>query len=251
MSYSTCCEVETALSEAAIAKSKLTNILKVSPIDHEYIPTWFWVDNFDVLVEKAGGGGSVNTTHLVAFQEPGIRGIDKDLHVTIPRSRKRKLSIPMDETSNAYLVDRAAEPPTISPTSSQGNSFTTPDTDFNNSMFTWIYFRNVNHSDQAVPIFTGWRLFGNKPRPQNFQQTVETYLPPITSKVTEFVTISKYMKYLQELAASVNMPYVNITLDVGAAINAYKFLWSNQDFLSNVVIHLGDFHFMKENFQVI
>jgi len=79
---------------------------------------------------------------------------------------------------------------------------------------------------------------------------VETYLPPITSKVTEFTTISKYMTYLQSLAASSNMPYVNITLDVGAAINAYKFLWSNQQLFSNVVIHLGDFHFMKENFQV-
>ena len=59
------------------------------------------------------------------------------------------------------------------------------------------------------------------------------------------------MSYLQSLASSVNMPYVNITLDVGAAINAYKFLWSNPDWLNNVVIHLGDFHFMKENFQVI
>ena len=46
------------------------------------------------------------------------------------------------------------------------------------------------------------------------------------------------------------MPYVNITLDVGAAMNAYKILWSNMEDFSNVVIHLGDFHFMNENFQV-
>ena len=59
------------------------------------------------------------------------------------------------------------------------------------------------------------------------------------------------MKYLQSLASSSNMPYENITLDVGAAINAYKFLWANQTSFENVVIHLGDFHFMKENFQVI
>uniref|UniRef100_A0A7M5WJJ7 Uncharacterized protein n=1 Tax=Clytia hemisphaerica TaxID=252671 RepID=A0A7M5WJJ7_9CNID len=61
----------------------------------------------------------------------------------------------------------------------------------------------------------------------------------------------KYTSYLQSLASSVDMPYVNITLDVGAALNAFKFLWSNQNTLKNVFIHLGDFHFMKENFQVI
>ena len=41
-----------------------------------------------------------------------------------------------------------------------------------------------------------------------------------------------------------------LTLDVGAAIDSYKFHWSNFTCFENVVIHLGDFHFMKENFQV-
>ena len=58
------------------------------------------------------------------------------------------------------------------------------------------------------------------------------------------------MTYLQSLAASSNTPYVSTTLDVDTAINAYKFLWSNQQYFQNVVIQLGDFHFMKENFQV-
>ena len=69
-------------------------------------------------------------------------------------------------------------------------------------------------------------------------------------KVTEFKTIITYFKYLQKLAADVNMLYVNITLDVGAAINAYKTMWSQPEMFRNIVIHLGDFHFMKENFLV-
>ena len=77
-----------------------------------------------------------------------------------------------------------------------------------------------------------------------------TYLPPITTKVTDPTTIMKYMEYLQNLSMSVNMPYVNITLDVEAAINAYKLIWNFQDRFSNIVIPLGDFLFMKENFQV-
>ena len=46
--------------------------------------------------------------------------------------------------------------------------------------------------------------------------------PPITAKVTEFTTIIQYMEYLQSITKSTNMPYINITLDIGAAINAFK-----------------------------
>ena len=46
------------------------------------------------------------------------------------------------------------------------------------------------------------------------------------------------------------MPFVNITLDVGAAMNTYKLVWRNTDRVKNVVIHLGDFHFIKEKLQV-
>ena len=82
------------------------------------------------------------------------------------------------------------------------------------------------------------------------KKTVITYLPPINSKVTDFSTIFAYFDYLQKLAADVNMPYVNITLDVGAAVNAYKALWSQPSQYKNIVIQPGDFHFMKENFKV-
>ena len=58
------------------------------------------------------------------------------------------------------------------------------------------------------------------------------------------------MIHLQTLADSVNMPYVNITFDVGAAINAFKMVWNYPEVFKNVVIHLGGFYFRKENFQV-
>ena len=47
------------------------------------------------------------------------------------------------------------------------------------------------------------------------------------------------------------MPYLNITLDVGAALNTFKFLCNGVEQYQNVLIHLGDFHFMEENFQVL
>ena len=114
--------------------------------------------------------------------------------------------------------------------------------------FYWLWIRKHNSFDQQVSNFSGQNL---KHRSHNeLKKTVITYLPPINSKVTDFSTIFAYFDYLQKLAADVNMPYVNITLDVGAAVNAYKALWSQPSQYKNIVIQPGDFHFMKENFKV-
>ena len=43
----------------------------------------------------------------------------------------------------------------------------------------------------------------------------------------------------------------NITLDVGAAMNACLVKWLKNEEFKNVIIHLGDFHFLKENFKVL
>ena len=56
---------------------------------------------------------------------------------------------------------------------------------------------------------------------------------------------------MKKLAEEVNMPYVNVTLVVGATINAYKLCWNYPERFKNVLIHLGDLHFLKENFNVI
>ena len=69
-------------------------------------------------------------------------------------------------------------------------------------------------------------------------------------RVTDFKTIIMYFEHLQALANSVNMKFVKVTLDCGAAINAFKTIWQYPLKFSNVVIRLGDFHFMKENFLV-
>ena len=58
--------------------------------------------------------------------------------------------------------------------------------------------------------------------------------------------IYKVFEIIQNQARKANMPYANVTLDVGAAINAYKVLWNYEDKFKNIVIHLGDFHFIKE-----
>ena len=113
-----------------------------------------------------------------------------------------------------------------------------------------IYIRKQNNFNQIYLVLKGWLLSQRAEISERLKKTSETFLPLITTKVIEFATILKYLTYLQSMAASVNRPYVNVILDVGAAINAYKTIWSLPNHCHNIVIHLGSFHFLKENFQV-
>ena len=101
----------------------------------------------------------------------------------------------------------------------------------------------------CVLIFLGWLI--HRRDKQNLCKTVVTYLSPINAKVTEFSTIFTYLEYIHNLARQTNMKYVDESLDCGVTINAYKRRWQYQRMFENVIIHFGDFHFMKENFQVL
>ena len=59
------------------------------------------------------------------------------------------------------------------------------------------------------------------------------------------------MEYSQKLSKAMHMEYANITLDVGADMSPHKLLWRNLEQFSDVVIHIGDFLYLKENFKVI
>ena len=121
---------------------------------------------------------------------------------------------------------------------------------FKNLYAMWIYIRNQKNFNQIYPVLKGWLLSQRAETSETLKKTSETFLTFITTKVIEFASIKKYLTYLQSMTASVNMPYINVTLDVGVAINAYKTIWSLPNQCHNIVIHLGSFHFLKENFQV-
>ena len=234
ISYDLTCEVETALSEASIRRSEQSSILPVRPTNEEVILTVFWVDNFDTKVDRQSGGGAINTKHLMAFQERDGKTIDYRT-TPVSRTRKRKFTSEENTTKPTFNLPISAEPPTLH--SWNNNRFDL--FDFNCSYFTWLYLRRHNWLDQALPNFSGWLLKRRESGKPHIvlEKTIETHLPPITTEVTEFQTISQYMNYLKILAEESNMPYVNITLDVGAAMNAFKFLWANTESNSHIFIH--------------
>ena len=121
---------------------------------------------------------------------------------------------------------------------------------FKNLYAMWIYTQKQNNFNQIYPVLKGWLLSQHAENSETLKKTSETFLPPITTNITQFATIQKYLTYLQSMAAIVNMSYVNVTLDIGAAINTYKTIWPLPNQYHNIMIYLGSFHFLKENFQV-
>ena len=247
--YNLVCEIETSQAEKSQLLATKSQTLPLIPCDeNETVLTYFWVDNFDMNIETQTGHRAINSTHMIAFQEVSPIAIPADTKIEFPRSKKRKIALNDDEPEDV-TVDRKKEPEKFPESNAVVESSITSDVA---KYVFWIIIRGLNAADQTVSSYSGWCTTARKElSPLSPKKTVLTYLPPINAKVTDFATIFKYLSYLQKLAKEANMPFVNVTLDVGAAMNVYKLTWNYSRLFENVVVHLGDFHFMKENFGVI
>ena len=94
--------------------------------------------------------------------------------------------------------------------------------------FMWLLLRKQNASDQVIPNYYGWELKIRVRVKEKLEKTGEVYLPPIKATITQFESIKKYIDHVTSLSNSASMPYVNILLDIGAAINAFKFIGTIQ-----------------------
>ena len=90
INYNIACEIEKSQVKKA---QKLANISSGLPLlpsaDTNKLDTYFWVDNFDHIVEKMAGGGVVNTTHLIAFQDPNSNAVVNVTKISVTQTGKR------------------------------------------------------------------------------------------------------------------------------------------------------------------
>ena len=79
--------IETAQANCSLSSSKKDDLLSVQscPIIFYAVPTFFWADSFDTIVERLGGGGSVNVTHFVPFEEIVSNNIAKTRDSTVQK----------------------------------------------------------------------------------------------------------------------------------------------------------------------
>ena len=210
ISYPLTCDILTGQAQVVQECQSKNNILPLQPKSAgDVLLTWFWVDNNDAVVERPEGGGAINTTHMMAFQEAEFTAVNhQDTNINIPRSTSREIRMKVDNECFIH-VEKKPEPPSLLIGKARDTFYCTSKSTIN--LFIWCCLRNFYSDDQVVPSFSGWLLqHRSKESTQKPVKTVETYLPPITTKVTDYKTIDKYMKYLKEIAKSVNMPYVNI-----------------------------------------
>ena len=151
ISYDLTCDIETAEAVKAQKIAERSSALPLKPISEtDVVLSYFWVDNFDVNVEKQSGGGAVNTTHLVAFQEKSeisVVNLEK-VNVKYSRSRSIESTTAIAKTSN---VAPKKEPPSIS--SFKPNIEDESNTKLRYFLLGWLRFQN--RFDQILPNFPG------------------------------------------------------------------------------------------------
>ena len=70
ISYGKTWKIELSEAQEAQNLAKQSSMLPLKPtIENDFVLTVFWADNFDMNVKAQCGGGAINISHLVEFQE--------------------------------------------------------------------------------------------------------------------------------------------------------------------------------------
>ena len=61
------------------------------------------------------------------------------------------------------------------------------------------------------------------------------------------------MDFLQKNNENMHLQYCNIKLDVGigTAMNVFLMKWQIEEKFKNIIIHLGNLNFLKENWEIL
>ena len=224
-SYNTVLDIETVQAQKAVTLMNNANT-SVLPLqqksDEETVLTVFWAENFDKNVDKETGGGAMNMATIMAFQESAIGALGAECKVSVPKTKSRMVTLNFDKHSIVFYDKHESNITSFERVENESNGCPC---EFSCKFFTWLFLCHCNRFEQIYPnlsemLLRLWQKQFNKSA--MVSKTIETYFPPLTTKFTDPQTIFSYLKYFQGLAKEMNMPYINVTLDVGAAINAYK-----------------------------
>ena len=114
MPFNLTSETETARAESSLLAATQTTIFPLATaIPNNTVFTYFWADNFDMNIEIIVGGGSINTTYLMGFQEWSHGATTNTEWIIIPKKKSRKLFYE-DIAIQAKPVDKKREPTAVS-----------------------------------------------------------------------------------------------------------------------------------------
>ena len=141
------------------------------------------------------------------------------------------------------MEDKKKEPTVVSTAVSETAKMKEKVDYFDRFYAIWALLRLIQSSDQSIPAFSGWSVRMQQKAMADIavQKTQMTYLPLVNSPVTEFATVSRVFEIIRNKPKKKNMKYANITLDIGAVLNAFKVLWNYPDKLKILPFTSGTF----------
>ena len=244
ISYDTALELETAQAELAEQFDRNGKGLPIQPKSQSsFVPTVFWFDNFDSFVDNNTGAGSIHNTPGVAFQEENEMTVRRP---DISKEKTKRRSLPSKIDEPCPKVPRIN--PKKNPENTKGGSHDSKPVDSWSLLSLWKAARFTCRNDQRYSRYAGFVIKGSK---QSKNKTVLTYLPPIERPITDYGTLFEILNRAGRLSAEAKMKYLHIIMDCGAAMKMFQVIFNNPDKFSNVIVHLGDFHFMQAFFDVI
>ena len=122
--------------------------------------------------------------HLVAFQEQTENTSLEYIHLPAPKTKSRKTNV-NEVTAAIQSVDDKKDSPQFN---NQHKPFFTYDTrSYTTNYLLWVILRKQNALDQLIPIYSEWKLQTcSKGTGTAVLKTTDCYLPPTTSKVTDY-----------------------------------------------------------------
>ena len=157
MSYNLTRKIKTSQTESSSLAGTQTTLLPLVPATpSNTVFTHFWADNFDMNIERMVGGESINTIHLVAFQEWSHGATTNTECIIIPKKKGRQ-PFYEDIAIQAKPIAKKREPTAVSANStSQVTQSNDAEKLFNSHFFLWTIIKKQHAFDQIAPIFKGW-----------------------------------------------------------------------------------------------
>ena len=114
ISYDKVCDIELAQALKAQTLAEENTGLPLKPAtESDTVLTVFWVDNFDMNVETQTGGGAINITTMMAFQEVSENSVPMESNITINKKSQSALLLKNKTTVNNISIHDKKEPTSI------------------------------------------------------------------------------------------------------------------------------------------
>ena len=242
--------LDTSLAQEVLAKSEMFGVVVPSNI----IPGIFVQaagDNIDINVETLDGKSTTHATTLVLYQQ-GQFGQLPERTTYADHSERRKT---LDKTSiqQTLLEFRAygKRPPSKSFVGKisadwfnhTGNCQSIQSLDLAWAMVrlcpTKLFQDTLPQAEQKVPAWSAFSAMVHQQAP--FKTTIG-YCPMINSSPTDFSTVYKVMKNLQQMMESLGQRESVITFDLAIYVKVKEIQWRRLDEFGDMVVQINGFH---------